>query len=78
MLLLDILFDLVMHHHEIVEVLDLGTLYHDGFADMHVLCIGAADDKTAFEPAGCACGVVDDVGLDYAHTGFLLEFDVMQ
>ena len=62
-----------MHHNEIVEVLDLGTLYHDGFTDMHELCISPADDKTAFEPAGCACGVVDDVGLDYAHTIFLLE-----
>ena len=70
---LDILFYLVMHHHKIVEVLDLGTLYHDGFTDVHVLCICPAYDKTAFKPPCCSCGVVDDVGLDYAHTESLPE-----
>lgn len=62
-----------MHHHEIVEVLDLGTLYHNGFTDMHVLRIGPADDKTAFEPPCSSGGIVDDIGLDYAHTKSLLE-----
>ena len=70
--MLDILLYLVMHHYKIVEVLDLRTLHHDGFTDVHVLCFCPADDEAAFKPAGCTCGVVDDVSLDYAHTESLL------
>lgn len=70
---LDVLFDLIVDYDEVVEVLDLGALDHDGFADVHELCFSSAYDEAAFESADCACCIVDDVGLDYTHRQSLLE-----
>ena len=72
-MLLNILLYLVVHHHKIVEVLDLGTLYHYGFTYMHVLCFCPADHKTALKPPCCSGGIVDDISLDYAHTKIPLQ-----
>ena len=65
---LNVLFYLVVYYYEVVEVLDLGTLYHDGFTDMHILCVCPADNKTAFKSSCCAGSVVNDIRLDYAHS----------
>ena len=62
-----------MNYDEVVEVLDLRTLHHDGFTYMHELCFCAADNKTAFKPSSCACSVIDDVSLDYTHSQSLPE-----
>ena len=62
-----------MNYYKVVEVLDLRTLYHDGFTDMHELSFCSADNKTFFEAAYRACSVVDDVCLDYTHKFSLPE-----
>ena len=62
-----------MNYDEVIKILDLRTLYHDGFTYMHELCFCASDNKTAFKPAGCSCSVVDDVSLDYTHSQSLPE-----
>ena len=56
-----------MHHDEVVEVLDLRTLYHDWLAHVHELGFCSADDVTALETADVPGSIVDDVSLDNTH-----------
>ena len=62
-----------MYYDEVVEVLDLRTLYHNGLAHVHELGFCSADDEASLETADVSRSIVDDVSLDYSHEQSLLE-----